>query len=334
MSGPPVAEGAPPAPLPATSPPPASLSAASPSPAAGERGAASSGRAVPAALFLATVLTTLWVGGGLEIAGNPLGEGAGGGTLGERILWRLGQGIPYSAALLSILLAHEMGHSLAARAYRVDASLPYFLPMPFNLIGTLGAFIRIRSPFPHRRALSDIGLAGPFAGFLFCLPLLAVGAASSRPGPATAAGIEIGEPLAFRFFAWAFGPAVSEGQILFLSPVALAGWFGLLLTAINLLPMGQLDGGHALYALARRRAVRISRAVHLAMFPLALWSPGWLVWGLLCWFLGARRPHPPTLDDEAPLPRSRRAITALAALVLVLSFTPEPVVVRWSELWP
>lgn len=292
------------------------------------------GWGLPAALFLATGFTTLWVGGGMALAGPPPGGEGGPASAPEWILRRLGQGIPYSAALLSILLSHELGHWLTARAWRVRASLPYFLPMPFNLIGTFGAFIRIRSPFPHRRALCDIGLAGPFAGFLVCLPLLAVGAASSRPGAATAAGIELGEPLAFRFFAWAFGPTVPEGQILFLSPVALAGWFGLLLTAINLLPMGQLDGGHALYSIGRGRALRLSRMVHLLMFPLALWSPGWLVWGLLCWLLGARRPHPPTLDDAAPLPRSRLLLSGAAAVVLVLCFTPEPIVVRWSDLWP
>lgn len=309
-----------------------------PRPAGDEEGPGAGGlraRLVPAALFLATVVTTLWVGGGLALAADPTGpyaEGAPPASALALALHRLGQGIPYSFALLAILLAHEMGHWLTARAYRVEASLPYFLPMPFNLAGTFGAFIRIRSPFPHRRALSDIGLAGPFAGFLVCLPLLAVGVAGSRPGPA-AAGIEIGEPLLFRFFASVFGPTVPEGEILFLSPIALAGWFGLLVTAINLLPMGQLDGGHALYALLRGRALRISRTVHFSMFALALASPGWLAWALLCWLLRARRPHPPTLDDEAPLPASRVASAAAAALVLALSFTPEPIVVRWSDFW-
>lgn len=302
--------------------------------AAGPETGTEPGRALPAGLFLATLFTTLWVGGGMALAGLPAGGEAGSASTPEWILRRLGQGIPYSAALLSILLSHELGHWLTARAWRVRASLPYFLPMPFNLVGTFGAFIRIRSPFPHRRALCDIGLAGPFAGFLACLPVLAIGVASSRPGAARAAGLELGEPLVFRFFAWAFGPAVPEGQILFLGPVALAGWFGLLLTAINLLPMGQLDGGHALYAVGGRRALRFSRAIHLLMFPLALRSPGWLVWGLLCWFLGARRPHPPTLDDAAPLPRSRRILAGAAAVVFVLCFTPEPIVVRWSDLWP
>lgn len=310
---------------------------AAPNPAPHRAGPGAGGlrdRAVPAALFLATVLATLWVGGGLALAGDPSGpyaEGAPPAGVLALVLHRLGQGVPYSFALLAILLAHEMGHWLTARAYRVESSLPYFLPMPFNLAGTFGAFIRIRSPFPHRRALSDIGLAGPFAGFLVCLPFLAVGAAASRPGPAAAAGIEIGEPLLFRFFAWAFGPVVPDGQILFLSPIALAGWFGLLVTAINLLPMGQLDGGHALYALLRGRALRISRAVHFSMFALALLSPGWLAWALLCWLLRARHPHPPTLDDEVPLPRSRVVSAAAAALVLALSFTPEPIVFRWSD---
>lgn len=294
------------------------------------------GVALPAALFLATLATTLWVGGALGIAAESpdLFREPGGRLSGFEwtMVW-IRHGIPYSFSLLAILLCHEMGHWFVARAHRVDTSLPYFLPMPFTMVGTLGAFIRIRSPFPHRRALLDVGLAGPFAGFLVCLPALAAGVASSRPGPPAPGGLQFGEPLAFRLFAAAFGPAVPDGQVLYLSPMGLAAWFGLLLTAINLLPMGQLDGGHALYALLRTRAHRVSRAVHLAMFPLALWSPTWLLWGLLCLLLGARRPHPPTLDDEAALPGNRTALAWAALATLLLCFTPEPVVMDWSTLF-
>ena len=206
-------------------------------------------------------------------------------------------GAPYALSLLLILLSHEMGHWFAARYYQVRASLPYFLPMPLTLVGTLGAFIRIRSPFPNRKALLDVGLAGPFAGFIVCLPVLALGVATSRSGPLEPGGLQFGEPLAFQFFAWAFGPAVPEGQALYLSPIGLAAWFGLLLTAINLLPMGQLDGGHALYAVFRRKALRISRSVHLLMFPLAILSPGWLVWG---------SPRTPAGSPPAPSPDAER----------------------------
>lgn len=291
---------------------------------------------VPAALFVATLATTLWVGGALGIAAespelfrDPDATRSGL----EWILVWVRHGIPYSFSLLFILLCHEFGHYLTARAYRVDASLPYFLPMPFTIVGTLGAFIRIRSPFPNRRALLDVGLAGPIAGFVVCLPLLAAGVAASRPGEPIPGGIQFGEPLAFQAFAAAFGPVVPEGEVLYLSPMGLAAWFGLLVTAINLLPMGQLDGGHALYAVLRERAARLSKTVHLLMFPLAVWSPTWLVWGLLCLLLGARRPHPPTLDDAAPLGRRRRLLAGAGLAIFAVCFTPEPVVMDWGMLF-
>ncbi len=312
---------------------PAALEAAPP--AAPAPDAASSSLLLPAALFAATLASTLWVGGGMGIANwSPELFGDAGRALsgGEWIAAWAWYGAPYALSLLLILLSHEMGHWFAARYYQVRASLPYFLPMPLTLVGTLGAFIRIRSPFPNRKALLDVGLAGPFAGFIVCLPVLALGVATSRSGPLEPGGLQFGEPLAFQFFAWAFGPAVPEGQALYLSPIGLAAWFGLLLTAINLLPMGQLDGGHALYAVFRRKALRISRSVHLLMFPLAILSPGWLVWGLLGLLLGARRPHPPTLNDGAPLPGSRVRLAWAALVTFAVCFTPEPVVMDWSIL--
>ena len=291
---------------------------------------------VPAALFVATLATTLWVGGALGIAAESPELFRDPGTTRSGLEWTLvwvRHGIPYSFSLLFILLCHEFGHYLTARAYRVDASLPYFLPMPFTIVGTLGAFIRIRSLFPNRRALLDVGLAGPIAGFVVCLPLLAAGVAASRPGAPIPGGIQFGEPLAFQAFAAAFGPVVPEGEVLYLSPMGLAAWFGLLVTAINLLPMGQLDGGHALYAVLRERAARFSKTVHLLMFPLAVWSPTWLVWGLLCLLLGARRPHPPTLDDAAPLGRRRRVLAGAGLAIFAVCFTPEPVVMDWGMLF-
>jgi len=242
-------------------------------------------------------------------------------------------GTPFSFTIMAILLSHEMGHYLTARYYRVKATLPYFIPFPFSLIGTLGAFIMIRSPFPHRRSLLDIGLAGPFAGFLVTLPALFVGIAQSRLGPSMGGeGITLGEPILFRLVSALLWPDAPDDQVLYISPVGLAAWFGLLATAINLMPIGQLDGGHATYALLRGGAHRVSRIAFFLLFPMAYFGPTWLVWAMLAFLLGIRRPHPPTLSDQTPLPGSRKWMGALGYLIFVLCFTPEPVVFSWSEV--
>lgn len=242
-------------------------------------------------------------------------------------------GTPFSFTIMAILLSHEMGHYLTARYYRVKATLPYFIPFPFSLIGTLGAFIMIRSPFPHRRSLIDIGLAGPFAGFLVTLPALFVGIAQSRLGPSIGGeGITLGEPILFRLVSALLWPDAPDDQVLYISPVGLAAWFGLLATAINLMPIGQLDGGHATYALLRGGAHRVSRIAFFLLFPMAYFGPTWLVWAMLAFLLGIRRPHPSTLSDQTPLPGSRKWMGALGYLIFVLCFTPEPVVFSWSEV--
>jgi membrane-associated protease RseP (regulator of RpoE activity) len=245
-------------------------------------------------------------------------------------------GAPFSLTIMGILFSHEMGHYLAARYYRVKTTLPYFIPFPFSLIGTLGAFILIRSPFPHRRSLIDVGLAGPFAGFVVTIPALVIGIAQSKLGAVADAGegLTLGEPILFRLVSgWLF-PDAADDQVLYISPVGLAAWFGLLATAINLIPIGQLDGGHATYALFRRGAHRVSRYAFLLLFPMAYFGPTWLVWAFLAFVLGIRRPHPPTLGDEIPLPRSRKWMGALGYVMFILCFTPEPIVFSWSEVFP
>jgi membrane-associated protease RseP (regulator of RpoE activity) len=226
-----------------------------------------------------------------------------------------------------------MGHYLTARYYRLDSSLPFFIPFPFSFAGTLGAFIIIKSRFPHRKALLDIGLAGPFAGFVALLPLLYIGIKLSRAMPPEPGYQLLGEPLLFQWMVSWFGPPVPEGHGLYLSPVGLAAWFGLLLTALNLIPIGQLDGGHASYALFRRGAHRLSTVAFFAFIPLAYFGPNWLFWAFLLYVLGIRRPHPPTRIDDLPPPRSRYVMGALALAVFVLCFTPEPIVVSWREIW-
>ncbi len=243
-------------------------------------------------------------------------------------------GAPFSFTIMAILLSHEMGHYLTARYYRVKASLPYFIPFPFSIIGTMGAFILIRSPFPHRRSLIDIGLAGPFAGFIVTIPALFVGISQSKLGPPLAGdGLTLGEPILFRLVSALIWPGAPDDQVLYISPVGLAAWFGLLATAINLMPIGQLDGGHATYALLRRNAHRVSRIAFFLLFPMAYFGPTWLVWAMLAFLLGIRRPHPPTLNDETPLPKSRKWMGVLGYAMFILCFTPEPIVFSWSALF-
>jgi membrane-associated protease RseP (regulator of RpoE activity) len=244
-------------------------------------------------------------------------------------------GTPFSFTILGIVLFHEMGHYLTARHYRVDATLPFFIPFPFSLVGTFGAFIIIKSRFPHRKALIDVGLAGPFAGFVAVLPALAVGIATSRPGPPlpSETSIQFGEPLLFQWFSALIWPDMPASHDLYVSPIGLAAWFGLLLTALNLIPIGQLDGGHASYALFREKAHRLSAWAFFAFIPLAYFRPNWLFWAFLLYVLGIRRPHPPTRVDDLPPPRSRYLMGALAFVVFVLCFTPEPIVMSWREIW-
>jgi membrane-associated protease RseP (regulator of RpoE activity) len=235
---------------------------------------------------------------------------------------------------MSILFAHEMGHYLACRYYGVDATLPFFIPAPvLSLVGTLGAFIRIRGPIPHRRALFDIGIAGPLAGFAVCLPVLWLGVAEARVVPAVAPEIgmlSLGEPLLFQWAVTAWRGDIGLGKTLMLGPLGEAAWFGLFVTALNMMPVGQLDGGHVTYALIQKRAVVVSRLGILACLGLLYLRPMWLLWTVLLLLFG-RRPHPPTLADALPLGRARIAVGVLGFAVLALSFTPSPIVISWSE---
>jgi membrane-associated protease RseP (regulator of RpoE activity) len=176
--------------------------------------------------------------------------------------------LQYTGALMAILLAHEFGHYIAARVHKVDASLPYFIPLPVAFLGTMGAVIRMRSVIPTRRALLDIGAAGPLAGLALAIPLYAWGVAHSSLVSLDAPGsdaVELGSSLLLRLLDSVFGPAVPEGMDLMLSPVAFAAWAGMFVTMINLLPVGQLDGGHVAFALFGPRQNRIGQWVHRSM---------------------------------------------------------------------
>jgi membrane-associated protease RseP (regulator of RpoE activity) len=252
-------------------------------------------------------------------------------------------GVRLVLGLMSILMAHEMGHYVACRIYGVNATLPFFIPapwapigpglmwMPLSFIGTFGALIRIKSPFPDRKALFDVGIAGPLAGFIVALPVLFLGIREARIVPATgdAGGVGLGEPLLFHWAAHWMRGDVPDGMALSLGPLGLAAWFGLLVTALNLMPVGQLDGGHVAYALLRRRALFLSRAVSVAALALVVLRPLWLVWTVVLFVLGRR--HPPTLADHRPLGRGRAVLGVFGLVVFVLCFTPSPILISWSE---
>jgi membrane-associated protease RseP (regulator of RpoE activity) len=261
------------------------------------------------------------------------------------LLLNVREGVALAGGLVSILLAHEMGHYLACRYYRVDATLPHFIPSPWfpafglsfwqplSMVGTFGSFIRIRGPIPHRRALFDIGVAGPLAGFLVCLPVLWLGirGASVQALSPDAGGIFFGEPLAFQWLSRLLHGPIREDQTLVIGQLGLAAWFGLFVTALNLMPIGQLDGGHVTYALLREKSRLISRIGSWACVALVVFSPSWILWAILVRVLGRR--HPPTLDDEAPVGGSRAVLGVVALLVFVVCFVPNPVVVSWADFF-
>lgn len=232
------------------------------------------------------------------------------------------QGLPFALCLLGILLAHELGHFLACLHYRVDASLPYFIPAP-TLIGTLGAFIRIRSPILSKRILFDIGVAGPLAGFALLLPILAIGLAYSKviPGIAYRGDLIFGVPPVLQLLERLIFPGVPATDI-YLHPVARAAWVGVFATALNLLPIGQLDGGHILYSLVGEKHRMLSRVFVAALVPIGIfyWY-GWLFWAGLLFFFGMRHP---AIYDSSALDLERRKLGWLALVVFLLSFTLAP----------
>jgi membrane-associated protease RseP (regulator of RpoE activity) len=240
-------------------------------------------------------------------------------------------GLWYSLSILAILGCHELGHYFACRYYQVDASRPYFLPMPFLLTGTLGAFIRIRAPIPGKRALFDIGIAGPIAGFLVAVPVLLMGMHMSTvvrvPENFRGEVFELGEPLLFKAAEWLTFGSIPDGYSVNMHPMAFAAWFGMLATALNLFPIGQLDGGHISYAVLGRRSTVLTMVMVPCLIGLSFVSTSWVVWtvltvGMLLVF-GPR--HPRVVDEEMPLDTRRLWLAAFALLMFVLCFTPAPI---------
>lgn len=252
----------------------------------------------PLLLFLATCLSTFAVGGWV-----------------------------YALCLMTILVCHEMGHFLQARRYGVFASFPYFIPMPISPIGTFGAVIVMQARMGHRRALFDIGVTGPLAGLvptlIFCF--LGLQWSEIKPLPHDGAGLTLGEPLLFQAMAHLTLGPLPEGKDIILHPMAFAGWVGLLITAINLFPIGQLDGGHVLYAVLRGWARPVAQLLLLAAVVAVAWFGLW-GWTLMLMLLVLMGPHPPTADDDVPLGGFRYVLGWLVLALIPFGFTPTPLV--------
>jgi len=290
-----------------------------------------------AVLLLATIFTTLVVGARMQFNfehNEPAFSLSDDDLPFFPMSWaferpsRLLLGVPFASALMLILLAHELGHYLCCRYYGVHATLPFFIPAP-TLIGTLGAFIRIRSPIRSRPALFDIGIAGPIAGFILATAVLVLALPLSKVLPPGAANsdIELGYPLIFRLVWYMFPLAELKAHshalhAIYFHPTAIAAWVGMFATALNLLPGGQLDGGHIVFSMAPRAHRLISRLSILALIPMAFyfWT-GWLIWAVLLRISGMRHP----VVAEWPKVRgARRWLALFAFLMLVLTFSPAP----------
>lgn len=303
-------------------------------------------------LFGLTILSMLYVGSyyGLE---GPIEESMSG--VFRALLGNIENGIIFTASLLGILTAHEFGHYFAARFHKTAVSLPYFIPFP-SLFGTMGAFIRLKQPPRNRRELLDIGLAGPLAGLVLCIPLLIIGLSLSEVGelasdPEVLGGLEGNSILylALKYFVKGellplprtYGgiapilywirylfigmPIPFGGKDVLLHPMAWAGWAGLLVTALNLIPAGQLDGGHTIYVLIGRAATRLWPFIVIALVLLGIVWPGWFIWAILMFLMG--RTYATPRDDITPLDSRRRALAIFGLIIFVLIFTPVPLTI-------
>ena len=267
-------------------------------------------------LFLLTVFTTLLAGAimeGAQILDNPLD---------------LMKGVPFSFTLMFILGTHEFGHYYYAQKHKVDASLPFFIPAPpfLFLIGTFGAFIKIKSPIYRKDALLQIGAAGPIAGFIIAVPALILGLFLSDIVEKSdiQGALILGDSILMKILTWVTHPDLMESQDIMLHPIAFAGWIGLLVTMLNLLPIGQLDGGHVAYAMLGEKQKLIGQAAFILLVPLSFLSINWLVWGLLLLLLMRTVKHPPIQDIHIPLSESDKRIGYICLLIFILCFIPAP----------
>lgn len=262
-------------------------------------------------LFVITLFTTL-IAGAIQRGVNPLQD--------PLSLWK---GIPFSFTLLLILGTHELGHYLMSRRHHVDVTLPYFIPAP-SFIGTFGAVIKMKSPMYDRRTLLDVGAAGPLAGIAVAIPLLMIGLFLSDIVPYTSdQGIRLGNCILFSFLNWVVNGSMPANASLVLHPIAFSGWIGLLVTSLNLIPVGQLDGGHVAYAILGPKQHNVARFFMGVLLILGIvgWT-GWLVWFALLMIIGIY--HPPVVHDWIPLDRKRKIAGWIALLVFIITFMPVP----------
>lgn len=265
-------------------------------------------------LFVATVITTL-IAGAMNSGVNPFVP-----------LKNIVSGVPFSFSIMAILTAHELGHYFVSKKEGMITTLPFFIPVPFHLIGTLGAIIRMKSIVPDRQALLKVGMAGPLTGFVVSLPIVIAGLLLSeiRSSAGATAYLRLGDSLLFMLIGRLIHPSLAAGTDIFLHPMAFAGWLGWLVTSMNLLPIGQLDGGHVAYSvmLKKRRFIYIPLAGLLILMGW-LW-PGWFVWVLLAFFLARR--DPVIQDSLTPLTKKDKLLAILPLVILILTFIPRPFV--------
>jgi membrane-associated protease RseP (regulator of RpoE activity) len=269
---------------------------------------------LPILLFIATCLTTLLAGIDNSSA---------------QLTWmeRISRGLMYAVPLMTILVCHEMGHFIQAWRHGVYASFPYFIPMP-SMIGTMGAVIAMEPRMGHRRALFDIGISGPLAGLVPTIICCVLGIYWSEPVQGKG---DLGDPLLFKILIYLMNIHINPGGDLLLHPIAFAGWVGLLITSLNLIPIGQLDGGHVLYALLGRKANIVARILLFAAIVIVMFNYKVLfMWILMLFLLILMGPnHPPTADDEEPLGWPRIILGWLTLAFIPIGFTPMPFIIRW-----
>lgn len=264
-------------------------------------------------LFVFTFLSTLVAGSlfqkGINIVAEP---------------WRIIEGLPFSLSLMTILLGHELSHYFASKRHHTKATLPYFIPAP-SLIGTFGAFIKMKSPIVTRKALIDIGAAGPITGFILSVAASVIGLKLSTVVSVeeTKGALGLGDSILFSLLSRLILGVTPDGHDILLHPIAFSGWIGLFVTSLNLIPIGQLDGGHITYAFLGTRHLILSRILVVFLFICGIffWE-GWLIWAILMVILGLR--HPPVIYWELPLDTKRRLIGIVSMVIFIITFIPAP----------